>query len=142
MARFENIFGNFIMIGLLVLALFSVIIIVQNDNDAVQPLIEDKLFNSTYLNLNNTIADLEATSSSKYGLFTTEKPVLGFGSIVLFTIVNVGKTFGNAIFVLFTLIIKVPLIVLGIDPTIVAMVISFLTISIIIALWVVYKFGG
>ena len=142
MAKFENIFGNFVMIGLVVLALFSLIIVVQKNNDASQPLIEDKLFNSTYLNLNDTIADLESTSSSKYGLFTTEKPVLGFGSIVLFTIVNVGKTFGNIIFVLFTLIIKVPLIVLGVDPTITSMLISFLTISIIIALWVVYKFGG
>ncbi len=142
MAKFENIFGNFIMIALVVLALFSLIIITQKDNEAIQPLVEDKLFNSTYFDLNSTISSLEGTSSSKYGLFTEERPKLGFGSIVLFTIVNVGKTFANVIFVLFTAIIKIPLVVLGVDPTIISMIISFLTISIIIALWVVYKFGG
>ena len=142
MARFENIFGNFVMIGLMVLALFSLIIIVQNDNEASQPLIEDSLFNSTYANLNDTFGSLEETSSSKYNLFSKEPPALGFGSIVLFTIANVGKTFGNIIFVIFTSIIKVPLVVLGIDPTIISMILSFLTISIIIALWIVYKFGG
>ena len=142
MARFEDIYGNLAMIGLIVLALFSLIVIVQSDNEATQPLIEDKLFNSTYLNLNNTIANLEETSSGKYSLFSTEKPVLGFGSIVLFTIVNVGKTFGDVIFVIFTLAIKVPLVILGVDPTIISMLVSFLVISIIIAMWVVYKFGG
>ncbi len=142
MVKFEDIFGNFVMVGLMVLALFSVIIIVQNDNDAKQPLIEDELFESTYGGLNETIGSLEDTSSSKYSLFSTEGPKRGFGSIVLFTIVNAVSTFGNLIFVMFTLIIKVPLIVLGVDPTITSMIISFLTIIVIIAMWVVYKFGG
>lgn len=142
MARFENIFGNFVMVGLVILGLFSVIVIVQGDNNATQPLIEDALFNETYAGLNNTISGLEATSTSKFLLFNTETPVLGFGSIVLFTIVNVGKTFGSLIFTMFTLMIKVPLVVLGIEASITAMIISFLTITTIIALWVVYKFGG
>ncbi len=142
MAKFESIYGNFVMIGMMVLALFSIIVIVQNDNQAPQPLSDDELFNSTYGNLNQTIRSLEETSSGKYSLFSTERPVLGFGAIVLFTIVNVGKTFGDVIFVLFTFILKIPLIVLGIDPSITAMIISFLTISVIIALWIVYKFGG
>ncbi len=142
MARFENIFGNFVMIGLMILALFSLVFIIQNRNEAPQPLSDDALFNNTYASLNNTIGSLEQTSDSKYTLFSEEKPPPGVFSIVLFTIINVGKTFGNIIFILFTVIIKIPLIVLGIDPSIVSMIISFLTISVIIALWIVYKFGG
>ena len=142
MAKFENIFGNFVMLGLVMLSLFSLIIIFQNDNEATQPLSEDKLFNSTFAGLNDTISSLEDTSSSKWVLFSKETPVLGFGSIVLFTIVNIGKTFGSLIFALFIIIIKLPLIVLGISETITSMLISFLTISTIIALWIVYKFGG
>ena len=142
MAKFEDIFGNFVMVGLMVLALFSLIIIVQMDNDAPQPLADDELFNSTYGSLNETIGSLEGTSATQYNLFSKETPTPGFGSIVLFTIVSVSKTFGNMIFALFILIIKVPLIVLGVDPTIVAMLISFLTISVVIALWIIYKFGG
>lgn len=142
MAKFEDIFGNFVMVGLIVLALFSLIIIIQGDNEASQPLADNELFNSTYGSLNETIGSLEGESASKYNIFSTETPAPGFGSIVMFTIVSVGKTFGNLIFAIFILIIKVPLIVLGIDPTIVAMIISFLTISVVIALWIVYKFGG
>ena len=142
MAKFENIFGNFVMVGLMILALFSLIIIVQRDNEASQPLADEELFSSTYGSLNETISSLEGTSATQYNLFSKEKPIPGFGSIVLFTIVSVSKTFGNLIFALFILIIKVPLIVLGIDPTIVAMIVSFLTVSVVIALWIIYKFGG
>lgn len=142
MAKFENIFGNFVMIGLMILALFSLIFVVQNNNEAPQPLSDDALFNNTFASLNDTIGSLEQTSDSKYTLFSEERPPPGVFSIVLFTIINVGKTFGNIIFVLFTIIIKIPLIILGIDPSIVSMLIAFLTISVIIALWVVYKFGG
>ena len=142
MARFENLFGNFVMIGLMVLALFSLIIAVQMKNDAAQPIIEDDLFNSTYGLLQGNISSLENTSKDKYHLFSAEKPAPGIFSIVLFTIVNIGRTFGDIMFVMFAVIIKLPLVVLGIPQTVIAMILSFLTISIIIAVWIVYKFGG
>jgi len=142
MAKFEEIFGTFAFLGLIVLALFSVIIIVQRDNEAIQPLADNELISSTYGNLSETMGSLEGTSSTQYSLFSKEKPSPGFGAIVMYTIVSIGKTFGTIIFTFFTLIIKVPLIVLGIEQTIVAMIMSFLTISVVIALWVVYKFGG
>jgi len=142
MAKFENIFGTFAFLGLIVLALFSVIIIVQRDNEAPQPLADNELISSTYGSLNETIGSLEGTSSTQYSLFSKETPKPGFGAIVMFTIVSIGKTFGTIIFTFFTLIIKVPLIVLGIEQTIISMIMSFLTISVVIALWVVYKFGG
>ena len=140
--KFEDLFGTFAFLGLMILALFSVIIIVQGDNEAPQPLAENELFGGTYGGLNETIGSLEGLSSTQYSLFTSEKPTPGFGAIVMYTIVSIGKTFGNIIFAIFTLTIKVPLIVLGIEQTIVAMIISFLTISVVIALWIVYKFGG
>ena len=140
--KFENIFGTFAFLGLMVLALFSVIIIVQRDNEATQPLADNELISGTYGSLNETIGSLEGTSSTQYSLFSKETPKPGFGAIVMYTIVSIGKTFGTIIFTFFTLIIKVPLIVLGIEQTIVAMIMSFLTISVVIALWVVYKFGG
>ena len=140
--KFEEIFGTFAFLGLMLLALFSIIIIVQGDNEATQPLSDNELISGTYGNLSETIGSLEGTSSTQFSLFTKETPKPGFGAIVMYTIVSIGKTFGTIIFVIFTLIIKVPLIVLGIEQTIIAMIISFLTISVVIALWVVYKFGG
>ena len=142
MGKFEDIFGNMVFVGLMVLALFSVIIIVQNDNNAEQPLSDNELISATSGSLNETISSLEGTSSTQYNLFSSEKPSPTFGSIVLFTIVSIGKTFGSAVFSIFILVIKVPLIVFGISQTIVSMIVSFLTISLVIGLWIVYKFGG
>ncbi len=142
MAKFEDLFGTLAFLGLMVLALFSVIIIVQRDNEAEQPLADNELISGTYGGLNETMGSLQGTSAIQYDLFSKEKPTPGFGAIVMFTIVSVGKTFGNIIFTFFTLVIKVPLIVLGIEDTIVAMILSFLTIITVIALWIVYKFGG
>ncbi len=142
MAKFEEIFGTFALLGLMVLALFSVIISVQGNNEAPQPLADNELISGTYKSLNDTMGSLEGTSATQYDLFSKEKPTPGFGSIVMFTIVSIGKTFGNMIFAVFILIIKVPLAVLGISQTIISMIISFLTITVVIALWIVYKFGG
>jgi len=142
MVKFENLFGNLAWIGLVALALFSIVILVQGDNNASQPLINDALFNSSFGGLNDTIGALEGVSSTQYSTFSSEKPKTGFGSIVLFTIVSAGKTFSNVIFAIFTIVIKLPLVVLGIDPTITAMIVSLLTITVIISLWIVYKFGG
>jgi len=142
MGSFQDIFGNFAFLGLMVLAILGLVITVQNLNESVQPLSEHELINETFTNITSLIGSAEGESKSKYNLFSSEKPRLGFGSIVLFTIVTVGKTFGNLIFGLFTFIIKIPLIILGVNQTIVSMIISFLTISIVIALWIVYKFGG
>lgn len=140
--NFQETFGNFVFIGLMVIAIFGSIITIQSDNNATQPLIEHSLFNSSYVNLNNSLFNLESNSNTQYSLFDSEKPTPGFGAIVLFTIVNVGKTFGGIIFILFAAVIKLPLIILGISPTITSVLVSFLTISVILALWAVYKFGG
>lgn len=142
MGKFEDLFGNFVMISLLVLGMFALVMITQADNDASQPLSDNELFRQTYRDLNKTMSNLEGTSETQYGTFITDKPTPGIGAIVLFSIINVGKTFGNVMFVLFTLIIKLPLLVFGIDQTIISMILSFLTITVIIALWIVYKFGG
>ena len=142
MAKFQEIFGNFAFAGLMVLALLSLAFIVQEKNEAVNPIREDTTLNASFQSINRTISSLEDTSGTQYGLFSTEKPDARFGSIVLFTLVSVGKTFGNVIFSLFIGIIKFPLVQLGVEESITAIIISFLTISTIIALWIVYKFGG
>lgn len=144
MAKFQDIYGDMVMLGLMVLALLSLIIIIQSDNSASQPLEDEVLISSTYGNLSSTIKGLEEKSNKSYVGFSGEKLQTGGGivAIVLFTIVDVGRTFGNIMFGMFTLIIKIPLIVLQIDQSITAMIISFFTISVIISLWIVYKFGG
>ncbi len=142
MAQFQDIFGNFLWSALIIFGLLSVIFIVQSNNSAEQPLSENELIGGTHSNLLGNLSNLEGTSEAQYNLFSTEKPPPGLISIVLKSILTVGKTFGAVIFGFFSLILKIPLIVLGIPATVTAMLVSFLTISVIIALWLIYKFGG
>lgn len=142
MAQFRDIAGNFIFLGVMILAGISFIIITQSNNDVAQPVIQDPLLSDSFNELNATLSDLEDTGGTQYDQFTQEAPEAGFGAIVLFGIVSAGKTFGNVTLGLFQLVIKLPLIILGLPQTLFSAMITWLVISLIIASWVLYKLGG
>ncbi len=142
MANFQDMFGNFLWLGLFVLAGFTFIVFTQDSNNAAQPIIENELFNESFEDLSSTLGGLEDTSGLQYGQFIGEEPKTGFGSIVLFGIVSAGKTFGNVVIGLFTILIKLPLVVIGIPQTLFSVIITWIIISLIIAAWILYKLGG
>lgn len=141
MPRFSDIAGNFLIISLIVLSLFALAITVQNDNDAAQPIIEEPLFNESYRGLLSNIQESSGSSRTQEGLFNSENPKPGFGSIVLFGIVSAGKTFSSMSFAFFTVVIKLPLVALGIDPNVASLLLTYLILLILVALWALYKFG-
>lgn len=139
---FKDIVKNFIMASILVLSLFSFIIITQSDNNAPNKLRNEEVFNSSMSSLIEDIDDSTAAAEEKYGIFNEEEPKAGFGSIVLFGIVSVGKTFSNIVFGVFFSIIKLPLRILGIPSTVYNLVLTLLIIMVIVAVWLLYKLGG
>lgn len=142
MVSFQELFGNFLWLGLFILAGFTFIIFVQDANNAAQPILENPLFNESFEDLTSTLSGLEDTSGIQYSQFIGEEPKVGFGSIVLFGIVSAGKTFGNVIIGMFTILIKLPLVVIGIPQTLFSVIITWIIISLIIGAWVLYKLGG
>lgn len=142
MASFEATFNNFLWLGLFVFAGLSLIFIIQADNGAPQPLEEDPLINISFNELRANITAGENASETQYGIFNSEKPKPSLGSIVLFTIVSAGKTFGAIVINVFFILIKLPVLILSLDPTIISILITWLSISLITALWLLYKFGG
>lgn len=142
MVKFQDIVGNFVFLGIFILAGMAFIIIVQSDNNATQPIINDPLLNESYSELQSNLESLEDTSQVQYGQFTEETPQPGFTSIVLFGIVSAGKTFGNVAISTFTIIIKLPLHVLGLPNTLFATIAVWLAVVLIVAAWVLYKVGG
>lgn len=145
MVQFNDFIGNFLMGALMFIAIFGLLVTIQADNNAPNPLINNEIFggeNGTFNQLRVNINDIENKSAIQYESFTEEKPVPGIGSIVLFTIVGVGKTFGSLTIDTFAILIRLPVVVLGIDPSILAILTSWLAIVLIIVLWKTYKFGG
>ena len=142
MGEFKNIVGKFLIASILMLSLFSFILITQSDNDAEDPLINQDTFNESFKSLIDNINTSTEDAQEKYSVFNSEDPKPGFGSIVLFGIVSVGKTFSNMVFGFFGAIIKLPLVVLGVDSSVYNLILTWLIIIVIVAVWLLYKLGG
>ena len=142
MSRFQELVLNFSIVAIMVLSLFSFFIIVQEQNDAVDPLKDNVVFSDSFEQLIGTIENNTRDAEEKYGVFNDEDPKAGFGSIVLFGIVSVGKTFSSIIFGTFIAVIKLPLVILGIAPSVYNLILVILIISVIVSVWLLYKLGG
>lgn len=142
MSEFKGLIVNFMMVALLVMSLFSFIVITQEENKAADPIKNNELFNSSFNNLIEVIDDSTAQAQDKYDVFNSEDPTPGFGSIVLFGIVSVGKTFSSIVFGTFGAIIKFPLVILGIPETVYNIILLLLIITVIVGVWLLYKLGG
>lgn len=142
MVKFLDLFKNFMFIGLIVLAIFSFTIFVQDDNEASGDITNNSLINSTFTNLTANLRSFRDQSQLQKDLFEKENPVVGFGSLLLFSVVSSGKVFNSMVVGVFNIIIKLPVVFLGIDPSVVAVLGTLLIITIIIGLWSLYKLGG
>lgn len=142
MAKFEKVVWKSILISLLVISMFSFIVVVQFTNDAPDPISQDPIFNASFLALEQQIEEGTNDSQSKYGAFNSEEPKPGFGSIVLFAIVSVGKAFSQIVTGLLLTVIKLPLVVLGIPQSVYGLLLTWLLIAIMVGAWLLYKYGG
>lgn len=140
--QFDNIFTKIAMIGLVIFCLLSFIFFVQDDNNATDKLINNQLINQTYGNLSGNLDTMRDSSQSQLTLFQSENPTSGFGSILLFSIVSVGKTFINMVTGVFNITINLPVAVLGVDKAVVGVISAILVLSLIVGAWILYKLGG
>lgn len=142
MANFQRLFNQYLFFGLFILAAMSFIIVIQGDNEAAQSFGADSKINLVYSNLTQSINSSENDSRSQYEIFMNEQPKAGAFSIVIFGIVAVGRTTGQIISNFFTIIIELPLVILQIPVSIFSILVIWTSISVVIALWLLYKFGG
>jgi len=142
MSEFKSMVGNFVIAALMIISLFSFSIVIQEENNAIDPIKNNEVFNASFTGLINTLDSNSKAAEEKYDIFNSEDPKPGFGSIVLFGIVSVGKTFSGLIFGTFGAIVKLPLIILGIPATVYSQIIVLLIIFVIVSVWLLYKLGG
>ena len=90
----------------MVISMIGYISVIQFDNGATTTIDQNPLVNNTYQGLKVNVTSAGEKSQTQLGLFNNETPNAGIGSIVLFTIVGSGKTFGTIITGVFLLIIN------------------------------------
>ena len=142
MSKFEKLFVNFMIIGLIVLGLLIFASILQEDNSITDKFIEHPILNDTYTTLNNSLVQFGGKSQAHKTLFESENPTSSFGSILLVSIVSGGKIFNGMILSVFNILIKLPVAFLDLDPAIVSVFSTILILAIILGLWSIYKLGG
>lgn len=142
MGEFNKILGKFFLIALMSVALFSVIVFTQEENSVNGKMIDEEAFNSSFNKILLTVDDSTEKSQEKYDVFLSEEPKAGFGSLVLFGIVSVGRTFSNIVFGTLSAVISLPLTILGIPASTLNLIIAWLIIVVIVAVWLLYKLGG
>jgi hypothetical protein len=142
MANFQDLFINMAFIGLIVFSLFAFTIIVQEDNDAPQKIVDNSLINNTYTGLRTDLEGFQESSQAQKLLFEREQPTLGFGTLLFYSVISAGKVFNGMIGVIFNSVIKLPVVILGLDPVLVSVITTILVLVIIVGLWIIYKVGG
>jgi len=142
MVTFYKLFTSFLMIALIVFGILSFGIQFQSENNVEDPFVENQLINETYGTLQTDLNSYGSESQLQKSLFESDEPLAGFGSILLFSILSAGKVFNGMVVGTFNTLIKLPIVILGVDPVIVSVLGTLLIFSIIMGLWILYKLGG
>ena len=142
MAKFESLFVNYALGGLLVLGILFFSLTLQQDNNAEELITDNTLLNESFGNLQDDLGGMRNKAQTQRELFEEEKPTTGFGSLILFSIVSSGKVFTGMTFGIFNILIKLPMILFGANPIISSVLSTILIVVFILGLWVLYKLGG
>lgn len=142
MGKFDGMVGKIFFTAIIMISILSYVIVMQAENSAEDPMINNTLFNESFVDLTANINSNTEDAQEKYSVFNSEEPKQGFGSIVLFGIVSVGKTFSSMIFGTIAIVVKLPLIILGVPESIYNLIIAWLIIVVLVAVWLLYKLGG
>lgn len=142
MGKVESLFINFALAGLLILSILLFTLTLQQDNNATDLLTDNTLMNESIGDLQGDLGGMRDKAQAQRELFEEEKPTSGFGSLILFSIVSSGKVVTGMTFGIFNVLIKLPMILFGVDPIIASVISTILIISFIFGLWVLYKLGG
>ena len=142
MGNFLEFFMKYMLVGLVILSTFSFIVLFQAENEVTDQFGDNSFINSTFNDLKTNLGGLQADTQVQKDLFETEDPKLGFGSLILKSIVSSGKTFNSMIVGVLNILFILPVVFLGLDPIVVSVLMTVLGIIIIFGLWAVYKLGG
>lgn len=139
--EFRKLWVTFALIGLMVFSLLAFIVQFQTDNQQADSILNNTIINRTYSGLQTNLSSFGSTSQGQRGVFESETPTDSFGSLIIFSIVSSGKIFTGMLVGVFNLLILLPSSLLGLSPVIVSTLSAILIVSIIFALWRVYKVG-
>ncbi len=140
MSDIKSILVRTIILGLLVFSLMSYIVIVQNNNDVD---LEQRITNNTLIN--DSLGELETSlnqqTASENALNALEEvpPQEYVGDLNVASTVSATRTARSIIVGIWNIYIKLPLVILGVDPAVAGAITTILLIFIAIGVWAIWK---
>ncbi len=140
MTDIKSILTNMLILGILVFSIMSWIIIIQFDSGLIQ---SERITNNSLIN--ESFGDLESALNQQQGaenaLNSLEDvpPQEYVGDLDVGSTVSATRTSRSIIIGLWNIYIKLPQVILGVDPVVAASITSILLIVIAIGIWAIWK---
>ena len=132
----ELIYG-FLLVGLFLVCIFSFILNFTADNSDIE-LDTDEI---DLTGLESSLNKSKSQAEEYMGSFQSENPLVSFGSLILFSIVGIGKLIITSVSVIFNILLGGMSAVLGIPPIITGVLTAIILMSLIFAVWKLIKTG-
>lgn len=139
--EFQKLATTAVMIGIVILCTMGFIVSFQTENNVSTPIGSNPLFNKTFGNLSQNLELYKTQANGSKTAFDTENPTTGIDSLLFKSIISAGKIFNNIIGGVYTVIVVLPSVALGIPTSIMSAIAILLIIAILLGLWSVYKAG-
>lgn len=140
MSDMKSLLGNTIMLGILVFAIFSWIIILQSDSqmDAEDMITNNSQINDSYGDL---AVSLNKQNDAENSLNALENvpPSEYVGDLNVGSTVSATRTARSIVVGLWNVYIKLPMVILGVSPIVSGAITTILLIFIAISIWAIWK---
>ena len=144
MAKFADIYINFILLALILVGAMSFIVSLQSEND-VSTLTDDEnygsIINSSFINIEREVIDAQSTTNDSLNAFQSEIPKRSFGSLIVFSVVGIVTTFTKIITGVYNVLIVLPAQILQVPPIFMSAIATLLGVMFALTAWRVYRAG-
>ncbi len=140
MVSFPRLFINFLMIGLVVFALFSAVFQFQAESGNTELFVNSLAINQSFGDLNESLEDIRNNAQTQKELFEKDSNT-GIGFLLFRSIISAGKVFNSMVIGIYNAIITLPAIVFRADPITIAVLTTILIFTIIAGVWFLIKGG-
>lgn len=135
----KKTFINFALLGLCILALFSFIIIFQEDNNATEKITDNAIINNTYGQLYGNLSNFEDKANKENSVFGEITPTESYGEVQIDSMTSPTKTLKAMVLGVYNVLIKLPSVILGVDPVVASIISGILIFALIVGIWAIWK---
>lgn len=133
---------NAVLVGLVILAFIAFAAQTASDNNPNRTIISNPSINQTYSSLSTTLNGAAGIAGGQLNATSSETPTLGFGSLVLFSIVGAGRVFTGLVTGIYQIIFVLMVQQLQIPVILINVLITIILISVIFLGWRLYRIGS